>query len=149
MTTQTKRNFMTAIGMLLVLGTLSVGAAVAPRSPEKLKKDASHIVSGKVLDVTSKVQKSTVERAKGIHRDRVFTIKLLVKEVAKGTGVKAGDQIEVVAWQPKTRIPPLPGPQGHSSIPKKGDTVTIFLTGGMGMVFAPILPNGIVVEDGA
>ncbi|MEM7395148.1 MAG: hypothetical protein AAF492_22680 [Verrucomicrobiota bacterium] len=53
-----------------------------------------------------------------------------------------GDEITVEAWRPATRLPPLPGPQGHGSIPDKGDTVTIYLESKSGNSWKPILPNG-------
>lgn len=103
-------------------------------------------MSGTVVEVTSKTQKSTVEKAAGIHRDRVFSITIQVVTVLKGTGIKAGAQIQVEAWQPSKRIPPLPGLQGHESIPKKGDTATFYLKGEKGKPFKPLLPNGISIK---
>lgn len=96
--------------------------------------------------VSSETQKSKVEKAPGIHRDRVFTITLQVKTIGKGTGIKAGDQIEIVAWRPSSRVPPLPGLQGHDSIPGKGDTVTVYLRAKNGGSYAPLLPNGIRID---
>ena len=136
------------LGGFLAVFPISTWAAKAPVSAEELKKEATHIVSGTVVQITSKTQKSKVEKAWGIHRDRVFKIKLDVKTVSKGTGVKAGDKIEIVAWKPARRIPRLPGLQGHDSIPQKGDTVTVYLKGKEGNAFRPILPNGIVIEKG-
>ena len=60
-----------------------------------------------------------------------------------------GDEVEVEAWQPVHRIPPLAGLQGHGSIPKKGDMVTVYVEGKKGKAYEPILPNGIVILIGA
>ena len=128
------------------LGTVDVWAAKAPLSLKELKKNASHVIFGKVLEVTSENQKSSVEAGVGIHRDRVYTIVLKVKRISKGSGVKADEEIVIEAWQPVLRIPPLPGLQGHQSIPKKGDVVTVYLEGRKGKAYLPILPNGIVIE---
>ena len=98
--TNTYRMLASLILCSIAMATVNTRAAVAPRSPEDLAKKATHIVSGKVVKVTSKTQKSKIERAIGIHRDRIFTIKLMVTRVSKGAGVKAGDLIEIVAWQP-------------------------------------------------
>jgi hypothetical protein len=133
----------------VAMATVNTRAAVAPRSPENLAKKATHIVSGKVVKVSSQTQKSKIERAIGIHRDRIFTIKLMVTRVSKGAGVKAGDLIEIVAWQPSCRIPPLPGLQGHGSIPKKGETVQVHLVGEEGKPLEPVHPNGIAIEEAA
>ena len=118
-------------------------AAVAPLSPAELKKQASHVVTGSVVEVTSKTRKSQVERAIGIHRDLIHTIRIKVEKVSKGDGVKVGSEIEIVAWQPSTRIPPLPGHQGHGSIPQKGDKATFYLRAKGEKQFEPLLPNGI------
>jgi len=128
------------------LGTVDVWAAKAPLSLKELKKKASHVITGQILEVTSENKKSRVEKAVGIHRDRVYTILLAVKNMSKGTGVKAEEEIIIEAWQPALRIPPLPGLQGHESIPKKGDVVTVYLDGRKGKAYLPILPNGIMIE---
>ena len=149
MTAKPSRMILTLLGGFLALGAVGVWAAKVPLSPEELEMAATHVISGKVAEVTSVDRKSEVERALGIHVDRVFTIKLKVNAIRKGTGVRAGDEVEVEAWQPVRRIPPLPGLQGHGSIPNKGDTVTVYVKGRKGKAYEPILPNGIVILTGA
>ena len=135
---------------VFVLGIVDLQAAKVPMSPKELEKESSHIVSGKVISVTTKVQKSTVERALGLHRDRVYTIKLKVVSVSKGTGVKVGQEILIGAWQPSTRIPPVPGLQGHEPIPEKGDTVKMYLLKNKkAKAYEPLLPNGIEITKKA
>ena len=48
------------IGIVTVfaLGIVDLQAAKVPMSPKELKKESSHIVSGKVISGTTKVQKS-------------------------------------------------------------------------------------------
>jgi hypothetical protein len=133
-----------SILLVLLLCVVVPGwTALAPHSPEELKARASHIVTGAVVSISSKTQKSKVERGFGIKRDRIFTIGLKVASVTKGADVKAGQVIQVEAWQPSTRIPPLPGPQGHEGIPKVGDTVIMYLLQDASAGFVPVLPNGI------
>ncbi len=120
---------------------------MAPLGPEELRKKASHIITGRVLEVKSRTRKSKVEKTIGIHRDRVFTIRLRVTGVAKGKGVKQGAEIVVTAWQVAVRIPPIPGPQGHSSVPAKGEVVTVHVASREGASFVPIMPNGIRIES--
>lgn len=134
--------------LFLIVGFLAVvsadtWAAKFPLSDEELERQADHIVSGEVVDVTAKTEKSKVETAWGIHRDRIFRIQVAVRVVSKGSQVSEGEQIEVVAWQPAKRIPRLPGLQGHVFIPGKGDTATFYLNGRDGSAFKPLLPNGI------
>jgi len=140
------------LGMLTVfaLGTVDLQAAKVPMSQKELEKESSHIISGKVISVTTKVQKSKVEQALGLHRDRVYTIKLKVTSVSKGTGVKVGQGILIGAWQPSTRIPPVPGLQGHEPIPRQGDEVKMYLLKNKKeKAYKPLLPNGIEITKKA
>ncbi len=136
------------LGIITVfaLGTVGLQAAKVPMSQKELEKESSHIVSGKVISVTTKVQKSKIERSLGLHRDKVYTIKLRVESVSKGAGVKVGQEILIEAWQPSTRIPPVPGLQGHEPVPGKGDAVMMcLLKNRKEKAYQPLLPNGIVI----
>ena len=135
---------------IFVLGLVDLQAAKVPMSQKELEKESNHIVSGKVISVTVKVQKSKIERALGLHRDKVFTIKLKVVSVSKGAGVKVGQEILIEAWQPSTRIPPLPGLQGHEPVSAKGDTVKMYLLKNKkAKAYQPLLPNGIEITKKA
>ena len=141
------------IGFAVALGSADVRAAQAPLTQKQLESQSELIVTGKVMAIASRIQKSRVERAFGIHRDRIYTLTIKVADIAKATKsseLKVGQKIQVLAWQPVVRIPRLPGPQGHGSIPGKGDTVTVYLkwtkAGGF---WAPIHPNGIEITKKA
>ena len=135
---------------IFALGIGGLQAAKVPMSQKELEKESSHIVSGKVVSVTAKVQKSKIERSLGLHRDKVYTIKLKVASVLKGTGVKVGQEILIEAWQPSTRIPPVPGLQGHEPVPEKGDTVEMYLLKNKkSKAYEPLLPNGIEITKKA
>ena len=56
----------------------SVWAAKAPVSKKELEKEASHIVIGKILEVTSKIENSKIEKGAG-NKDKVFSIRVQVK----------------------------------------------------------------------
>jgi hypothetical protein len=138
------------IATIFALGIGGLQAAKVPMSQKELEKEASHIVSGKVISVTTKVQKSKIERFLGLHRDKVYTIKLKVASVSKGTGAKVGQEILIEAWQPSTRIPPVPGLQGHEPVPEKGDTVKMYLLKNKkAKACEPLLPNGIEITKKA
>lgn len=129
------------------LGSSLVHAAKAPVSQADLEKGAVLVVSGEVIEVTSKDQKSEIETGFGWHTDRVFTITLKVGSVVKGDGtVKPGDEITVRAWRPVRRVPALPGLQGHVPIPAKGDTITVYVESIDGTIHEPFLPNGIEIH---
>ena len=131
---------------VISLASFEASAAVAPYAEEHMEQEASLIVSGKVLSITSKPQKSTHERDLLIARDRIFTITLEVSSVSKGKGAKVGDQMKFQAWQPSTRFPPLPGPQGHQPIPSTGDLVkTYLLYNKKTKTYHPFMPNGIKI----
>jgi hypothetical protein len=134
-----------AAPLLLLASSLSHAAKV-PQTDEKLVAQATHIVRGKVLEVTTKVEKSKIESDPGVHKDTIYTITVQVEEVSKGAEAKKGGKITVLAWQPHTREPNPPGSQGHEPIPKKGETATFYLTGGGKEPFEPITPNGVAVD---
>ena len=140
------------VAILLLPAFIEIaGAAVAPLSEANLKKKAVHVVSGTVLEVQVSTEKSKIEKGVGLYlyRDKIYRIALRVDVVSK-TGdkaVKVGEKIEVIAWRPALRVPPMPGPQGHDSIPGKGDRVTVYLKGKDGKAFKPILPNGLKVHE--
>ena len=107
-------------------------------------EEATHVVRGKVVALSSKTQKSKVERGLLIARDRIFTITVEVIAVEKGKDVKECDELSLEAWQPSTRFPPLPGPQGHQPIPSTGDLVkTYLLYNKKTKTYHPFMPNGI------
>ncbi len=147
-----------AVPLLLLISSLSPAAEV-PKSQEKLETTASHIVRGKVIEVTSKVEKSKIMTDHDTNRDTIYTITVQVEKVSKGDEAKQGEQIVVLAWTPNTREPNgyivesmkqtpifLPGRQGQDFIPKKGDTATFYLTGGGKDPFDLVTPNGVVVD---
>ena len=101
---------------------------------------------GKVVALTSKTQKSKVERGLLFARDRIYKITIKVSSVEKGSGVNAGDEVLVEAWSPSTRFPSMPGPQGHQPVPDKGDLVkTYLLYDKKAKTYHPFMPNGIEI----
>ncbi|MBT3379790.1 MAG: hypothetical protein HN742_42645 [Lentisphaerae bacterium] len=131
-------------GLLAVLAT-TTWAAQAPLSADELKKEATNIVHGTIVEVTATTQKATVD--KGLfNRDRIFKMKLKVARVSKGSEVKGGEEITIVAWRAHRRLPWHAGPHGHGPIPKKTEKVTVYLKYKAGSAYRPILPNGIVIE---
>jgi len=128
---------------VLVLTTLDLSAAVAPHSEGHMEEAASLIVEGEVVSLSSRTQKSKADSSL-FARDRIFKITIKVASVAKGKGIKAGEQLVFEAWQPSTRLPLLPGPQGHQPVPGKGDLVkTYLLYNKKTMTYHPFMPNGI------
>ncbi len=148
MTNKTKPLFAAFLVGLLALAAFDASAAVAPYPPEVMMEEATHVVRGEVVALTSKTQKSKVERGLLIARDRIFKITLKLTAVEKGKDVKEGDELTLEAWQPSTRIPPMPGPQGHQPVPGKGDLVkTYLLYNKKTKTYYPFMPNGIAILE--
>lgn len=127
---------------LVFFSAFALGAQ-APRSTEDLVKSAACIVTGEVIEVTSRMGKAAVEKAPGVHRDRHFEIKLKVESVSQGEGIKAGDEIGLKTWQIGPRRPPLPGHQGQNWVPQTGERATFYLKAKDGDAYEVLLPNGI------
>ena len=132
------------------MGEIQLLAAIAPLSQKQLDEQSELIVTGRVVAIESKVQKSRIERAVGIHRDRIYGIKLELISLHKKPPLEQDFELKglhaIEAWRPVTRIPPLPEPQGHESIPKKGDLVKMYLKWNKnGAHWEPLLPNGIEI----
>lgn len=124
----------------------SVWAAKKPASKEELIKEATHIITAKVVEVTSKIERSKFEKGAG-NRDEVFSIRVKVESPAKGKDIKLGDEILVIAWKAHTRIGAAKVAwQGHDPISKKGQVATFYLKKD-GKKFEPIMPNGIVMKE--
>ena len=75
---------------LLALGTVDLQAAKAPLSQKQLDEQSELIVTGRVGAIESNVQKSKIERALGIHRDRIYTIKLGLISLHKSPPLEQG-----------------------------------------------------------
>ena len=135
---------------LLALSALDAPAAVAPLPPEAMMEEATHVVQGKVVALSSKTQKSRVERDLLVARDRIFQITVKVTDLEKGKGLEQGNELTFEAWQPSTRFPPLPGPQGHQPVPDKGDLVKVYLLfNEKSKTYHPFMPNGITILEKA
>ena len=119
-----------------------------PISDEDREKQATHIVTGNVIEIKSEIQNSTIEQGAG-NKDEIFSITVMVETVRKGENVKKGDEIVVVAWKPHVRVGLAQiGLQGHDPIPKKGQAAEFFLQHSK-EGFKPLLPNGMAVKPKA
>ena len=149
MKTSVRSCFAAFLAGLVALTAFDVSAAVAPHSKESMMEEATHVVRGKVVALSSKTQKSRRRSSRSdflIARDRIYKITVEVIAVEKGKDVKEGDELSLEAWQPSTRFPPLPGPQGHQPVPNKGDLVkTYLLHDKKTKIYHPFMPNGIKI----
>ena len=125
-------------------------AAVAPYSEESMMEEATHVVRGKVVALSSKTQKSIHPSTRSdflIARDRIFKINIKVTDLEKGKGLEQGNELTFEAWQPSIRFPPLPGLQGHQPVPDKGDLVKAYLLyNEKSKTYHPLMPNGITIH---
>ena len=129
----------------LTLPAFRASAAVAPHSEESMKKGATLVLMGKVVALNSQTQKSKVERTL-FARDRIFKVTVSVSEVEKGEAIPLGEELTFEAWQPSSRLPLLPGPQGHQPVPSKGDLIKVYLLYNADTkTHHPYMPNGIQI----
>lgn len=115
----------------------SIRAEVPLLTPDELQQDAKQIVTGKVQRVYTtekKLDKSYV--------DTLYAVEVVVSAVEKGEDIAADQVIFVKAWQMKKRARGWAGPSGQDLIPKPGQVVKLYLTGGNGSYDA-LSPNGI------
>ena len=67
----------------MALTTFDLSAAVAPYLQEEMMEEAAHVVEGQVIALSSKTQKSKVERGLLVARDRIFKITVKVEALKK------------------------------------------------------------------
>ena len=95
-------------------------AAKIPQADEKLVAQATHFVRGKVLEVTTKVEKSNIEASPSVHKDTISTITVEVDGVSKGAVEINEGKITALASQPHSRG--LPAHRPTRSFRRKGRT---------------------------
>lgn len=108
-----------------IVATLA-SAAVPPKGPADLKREASHVVVGTAQRVF--VHQETVKEFGGSETRTTYLTQLKVESVEKGAGVAAGDVVYVKTWRHKWNGPgtPPPGNSGHWHIPKAGERLNVF-----------------------
>lgn len=132
---------------VLVLGTMALvlHAEVPNQSVGSLKKNSTHIVTGKVTKVTeisSKLGKGDLfigntDEIKGVCEITVTTCE-------KGEGIEIA-KIVKARYEQSLWIGAGPSPprsSGHRGIPKKGDTVRVYLLKAKDGGYDAAFPNG-------
>lgn len=144
---------MRTIGLLATLVLLAVSVLWAervPLSPEKKNAEATHIVTGVVKAVYTR-EAETELYGKGTLETH-YLLEIEAQGVEKGDGIAKGDLVYARCWRLKKHGEkgPMPGPGGHSDIPREGDPVRAFLargtygpTGQTDNGWAVVYPNGI------
>ena len=140
-------NIYIAIITLIIVRPYTVFSAVPAMSPKELNESSDLVVTGKVIEVSSKISKSKVEKSIGINRDKIFKVIIKVKSIVKGKGIKIGQEITIRAWQPSVRIPPIPGLQGNHPIPNKGNSVKAYLHKKLENNYTALHPNGFKIYN--
>ena len=137
----------TFIAMLLFLCAEESDAAEVPKSPERLREAASHILVGKITRVESRCQISELEKG---GTDYLIQCSIAVESVEKGDRLKAGDELVANCFQPKTRLSLLQSfsLQGHSPVPAAGQQVRAYLIATQGK-YHVVHPNGFAPTNGS
>ena len=120
---------MTLMGIGCVLAVMVAtlaSAAVAPRGPKDMKKDASHVVVGTVQKVF--MHQEVVKEFGGAEARTTYISQIKIESVEKGAGVSKDDVVYVKTWKHKWQGPglPPPGNTGHWHVPKKGERVQVY-----------------------
>jgi hypothetical protein len=121
------------MGTVAALFVLTVTTARGERpalSPEEQKAEATHIVTGVVTAVYSREVETTLY-GKGTLETH-YLLEIEVRGIEKGGGIDKGDVVYARCWRLKKRGEGgvVPGPSGHSDIPKEGEQVRAFLAKG-------------------
>jgi hypothetical protein len=139
-----------AFAVLVVLTTTMARAERVPLSPEGLKAEATHVVTGVVKAIYSR-EVETTSYGKGTLETH-YLLEIEVRGVEKGSGVEKGDIVYARCWRLKRHgaSGPMPGPSGHFGIPTEGEQIRAFLakgrygpTGQADNGSAVVYPNGI------
>jgi hypothetical protein len=130
--------FIAVLGFASVVLTAILQAEVPNQSLEALKKNSTHIVTGQVEKVTEISTKSAnIDDIKGVCEITVTTCE-------KGEGIAIGKVIkaryERRPWIGRSPSPPRSS--GHRGIPKKGDTVRIYMSKAKDGAYDAAFPNG-------
>jgi hypothetical protein len=135
----------TLIATLLVLCPEKLPAAEAPKSPERLRGEATHIVTGEVTRIEIRSEYSEIEAGSF---DYVILCSIAVESVQKGEGIKTGEELVARCFRPKTRLGLLQQDslQGHWPVPAPGQQVRAYLVRGRG-TFSVVHPNGFAPTD--
>jgi hypothetical protein len=135
----------TLVATLLVLRPEPLLAAEAPKSPERLREAASHVVTGEVTRIEIRSRYSEIEEG-GF--DYAIWCTIAVAAVEKGEGVKPGDPLVAHCFRPRTRlaIGQFASLQGQSPIPAPGQQVRAYLVKGRGN-YSVVHPNGFTATN--
>jgi hypothetical protein len=135
----------TFIATLLVLCPEKLPAAEFPKSPERLREAASHIVTGEVTRIEIRSRYSEIEAGSF---DYAILCSIAAESVEKGEGVKPGEQLVACCFRPKARLGLLQlfSLQGHRPVPAPGQQVRAYLVRGRG-TYSVVHPNGFTPTD--
>jgi hypothetical protein len=123
----------------LVAVCAAARAEIAPQTPEQLLARSTHIAVGEVTAIYSD------QTTSGDWLKTVGVVEIRISELAKGEGIDSGDAVYARFWKKQWRGEGNPDPFGSGHrLPKKGDTVRVYLRQNAGGYDA-LLPNGIEV----
>jgi hypothetical protein len=123
----------------LVAACATARGEIAPQTPEQLEARSTHIAIGEVTAIYTDQTRS------GDWLKTVGVVEIRVAELDKGDRLESGDAVYARFWRQQWRGEGNPDPFGSGHrLPKKGDTVRVYLRQNAGGYDA-LLPNGIEV----
>ncbi len=119
-----KRYVLSTVVLLLAGFAVSAAYAAKAMTPKpQLEKDATHIVVGKVRSI------SFTKHVGPEYVTTTYVAEIAVDRIEKGQGLKAGDVVRAryltIGWRGIGT--PVPHDSGHRPIPKKDDSVHVYL----------------------
>ncbi|MDH3585410.1 MAG: hypothetical protein OER86_14500 [Phycisphaerae bacterium] len=103
---RTTQSLIVAGLLVCFVAVMWASGAVAPRGPERMKKDASHVVVGKIRDVY--VHQETVKEFGGSETRTTYLSMLKIESVEKGAGVAKDEVAYMKTWEHKWNGPGTP-----------------------------------------
>jgi len=130
------KNLLLSFALFTLVVGLTAQAAVPPLSDESRRELATHIVTGHVTSVKSQV----VQVGSGMSNS-VYTVKMIVGTVDKGSTLQQGQMIAFQFYKPKARPHGWAGPQGQNGMIQTNTTIRAFLKQD-GQNYTLLMPNG-------
>lgn len=133
------RNLLPSLGLFAIFIGVTAQAAVPPLSEATRREIATHIVTGHVTSVKSEV----VQIGPGM-TNAVFTVKMIVDVVEKGTSLQQGQMIAFQFWKVRARPHGWAGPQGQNGMIQTNTAIRAFLKQDPHSAenFTLLVPNG-------
>jgi hypothetical protein len=116
----TKALYLFGIIVLCAAPCITSVAEIANKSPETMRKMATHVVVGEITAIYTRASKE------GPYSYTRYIAELQVQDIEKGDKIGAGEPIYLRYWTRFKKVV-TPDTNGHRGLPKEGDRVRVYL----------------------